>query len=79
MSYMKYTPPSIVEQIRRIRGEHPGIGLLEAKRMAQRENALEAKQSALDALESIRWMARPEYSVFDHTVLDVLQYLVEQT
>lgn len=39
----------------------------------------EEKERMLSAIEECRWEAGPDYNIAMHTVLDVLQYLVERT
>lgn len=65
MSHMK---PMTVERIQEFREKHPGMGALEAQRKARQKNAL-------DAIEEARWDIDPGRQI--HTILDVLQYLVE--
>lgn len=40
---------------------------------------VEEKERMLAAIEECRWEAGPEYNRAMHTVLDVLQYLVERS
>lgn len=68
MSYMK---PVTAEQVKEFLELNPGMGEFLAKDYLKKQNALEA-------LECLRWSAKPEYSIFDHTIVDVLQYLVER-
>ena len=66
-----YVKPVSSERIKQIRNE-TGAGLLECKRK-------EEKERMLAAIEEIRWESGTEYNSAMHTVLDVLQYLVERT
>ncbi|ATW58270.1 hypothetical protein CNR37_00063 [Pseudomonas phage ventosus] len=66
-----YVQPASSERIKQIRNE-TGAGLLECKRK-------EEKERMLAAIEEIRWESGTEYNSAMHTVLDVLQYLVERT
>lgn len=66
VSHMKLVT---AEQIEEIRDANPGLGSLDCKRLAQKTNALEA-------IEEARFCPDPWKQL--HTVLDVLQYIVER-
>lgn len=66
-----YVKPASRERIHAIRNE-TGEGLMACKRM-------EEKERMLAAIEECRWEAGADYNSAMHTVLDVLQYLVERT
>lgn len=66
-----YVKPVTAEQVRIVQ-ELTGDGLLACKRAVEKENML-------DAIEQVRWEIGTEYNSAMHTVLDVLQYLVERT
>lgn len=66
VSYMQVVT---AEQMRKIRDANPDLGLFHCKKMAQKKNALDAIERA--RLEG--YGPRVE-----HTILDVLQYLVER-
>lgn len=71
MQFGSYVKPVTTEQVRALR-ESSGDGLLACKRAAE-------KQNMLDAIEAVRWECGADYNSAMHTVLDVLQYLVERT
>lgn len=79
MSYFILPPKITAEDLHRIRELCPGMGLLEAKQVALKERADLVRKNALDALEELRFGGTPPYSKFDHTVLDLLQYLINKT
>lgn len=69
---MSHVKPASRERIHAIRNE-TGEGLMTCKR-------IEEKERMLAAIEECRWELAPEeYNQAVHTVLDVLQYLVERT
>lgn len=68
---MSYVKPITREAIIQRRTE-TGEPLMYCKRALQ-------KEAMLAAIEEIRFEAGPEYNKAMHTVLDVLQYLVERT
>lgn len=68
---MSYVKPVTREQVQALR-DQTGEGMMACRRDLQRE-------AMLDAIEECRFEAGPEYNRAMHTVLDVLQYLVERT
>lgn len=63
--------PASQERIHELR-EMTGDGIMACKKM-------EEKERMLAAIEEVRWESGPEYNSAMHTILDVLQYLVERT
>lgn len=78
MSYFKEVPKITAEMLTEYRESNPGMGLLEAKQALLKSRAEKLKKNALDAIEELRFGSTPPYSKFDHTVLDLLQYLVNK-
>ena len=76
MSHMQYTSPVTHEDIEKIREQFPNMGRLEASKLARALKAQEAKRNALEAVENARWKTDTARQV--HTVLDVLQYLIQR-
>lgn len=67
-----YVKPASRERIHEIRNQ-TGEGLMACKRV-------EEKERMLAAIEECRWeIPAEQYNSAMHTVLDVLQYLVERT
>jgi len=66
-----YVKPASRDRIHEIRNQ-TGEGLMACKRM-------EEKERMLAAIEEVRFEAGTDYNSAMHTVLDVLQYLVERT
>lgn len=66
-----YLKPASLERIHAIRNE-TGEGMMTCKQM-------ETKERMLAAIEEVRFEAGTGYNSAMHTVLDVLQYLVERT
>jgi hypothetical protein len=69
---MSYVKPANAERIEALK-EELGIFYGPTARNA------EEKERMLAAIEECRWEAGPEWNRAMHTVLDVLQYLVERT
>lgn len=69
MSYVKPASKDRIEQLKAEMGQFFGP---DARRA-------EEKERMLAAIEECRFEAGPEYNRAMHTVLDVLQYLVERT
>lgn len=68
---MSYVKPVTREQVIELR-DQTGEGMMACRSYLQRK-------AMLDAIEECRFEAGPEYNRAMHTVLDVLQYLVERT
>lgn len=68
---MSYVKPVTREQVQALR-DQTGEGMMTCRRDLQ-------KKAMLSAIEECRFEAGPEYNRAMHTVLDVLQYLVERT
>lgn len=68
---MSYVKPVTREQVLALR-ELTGEGMMTCRRDLDR-------RAMLAAIEECRFEAGPEYNRTMHTVLDVLQYLVERT
>jgi len=72
MQLGSFVKPASRERIHEIRNQ-TGEGLMACKR-------IEEKERMLAAIEEVRFETPPEqYTSAMHTVLDVLQYLVERT
>ena len=76
MSHMKPVPMLTTEAFREYRKQHPGVGLLEAKTALLQQRAERLRQNALDAVEALRW--ETDLVRYDHTILDVLDYLIKR-
>lgn len=68
---MSYVKPVTLEQVKAMQAS-TGEGLMFCRREVEKRNMLAA-------IEEIRWESGSEYNRAMHTVLDVLQYLVERT
>lgn len=77
MSYFKSPPKITVEDVREVMSSS-GMGLLESKQIALKNRAELAQKMALEAIEDCRFDATAPYSKVDHTVLDLLEYLIRK-
>lgn len=72
MSYVKPSNPVRLDEIRKVFGEYPPSGEI--------LSSIEEKERMLAAIEECRWeIPIEDYTRAQHTILDVLQYLVEKT
>lgn len=68
-----YVKPQSKERVEELKLD-PAIG-----KYGNAARKAEEKERMLAAIEEVRWESGTEYNAAMHTVLDVLQYLVERT
>lgn len=78
MSYFKSPPKITTDDVKRVRELNPGMGLFDAKKIALKNRAELAQQMALEAIEDCRFDATAPYSKVNHTILDLLEYLIRK-
>lgn len=78
MSYFKPVMKITHEMLTEYRENNPGMGLLEAKQALLQSRAEKLKHNALEAVEECRFDATAPYSKVNHTILDLLEYLIRK-